>query len=38
MLVAAMISVDAYPSLALLELICHVENTRIGVFWLHCVT
>ena len=26
----AVISVDAYPILALSELMCHLENTRIG--------
>ena len=29
-LVVAVISVDAYPILAFSELICHLENTRIG--------
>ena len=32
----AVISVDAYPFLALSDLTCHFEDTRIGVFWLHC--
>ena len=36
MLVVAMISVDAYPFLAFSDLTCHVKDTRIGVFWLHC--
>ena len=36
-LVVAVISVDAYPFLAFSDLICHIEDTRIGVFWLHCV-
>ena len=36
MLVVAMISVDAYPFLAFSDLICNLEDTGIGVFWLHC--
>ena len=36
MLVVAVISADAYPFLAFSDLTCHVEDTRIGVFWLHC--
>ena len=36
MLVVAVISVDAYPFLAFLDLTCHLEDTGIGVFWLHC--
>ena len=35
-LVVAVISVDAYPFLAFLDLTCHLEDTGIGVFWLHC--
>ena len=35
-LVVAMISVDAYPFLAFLDLTCHLEDTEIGVFWLCC--
>ena len=32
----AVISVDAYPFLAFSDLTCcHLEDTRIGVFWLH---
>ena len=31
-----MISVDDYPFLAFSGLTCHLEDTRIGVFWLHC--
>ena len=31
-------SLDAYPLLALLDLICHLEDTGICVFWLHCAT
>ena len=34
-LVVAVISVDAYPFLAFSDLICHLEDTGIGVFWLH---
>ena len=30
------ISVDAYPFLAFSDLTCHLEDTGIGVFWLHC--
>ena len=37
-LVVAVITVDAYPFLALLDLTCHIEDTGIGVFWLHCAT
>ena len=36
MLVVAVISVDAYPFLAFSDLTCHLEDTGIGVFWLHC--
>ena len=35
-LVIAVISVDAYPFLAFSDLTCHLEDTGIGVFWLHC--
>ena len=38
MLVVAVISVDAYPFLALSDLTCHLEDTGIGVFWLRCAT
>ena len=38
MLVVAVISVDAYPFLAFSDLTCHLEDTGIGVFWLHCAT
>ena len=34
-LVVAVISVDAYPFLAFWVLTCHLEDTGIGVFWLH---
>ena len=33
---AAAISVDAHPFLAFSDLTCHLEDTAIGVFWLHC--
>ena len=36
MLLVAVISVDAYPFLAFSDLTCHLEDTGIGVFWLHC--
>ena len=36
MLVVAVISADAYPFLAFQDLTCHLEDTGIGVFWLHC--
>ena len=32
----AVISVDAYPFLAFLDLTCHLEDAGIGTFWLHC--
>ena len=35
-LVVAVISVDAYPFLAFSDLICHLKDIGIGVFWLHC--
>ena len=35
-LMVAVISVDAYPFLAFSGLTCHLEDTGIGVFWLHC--
>ena len=35
-LVVAVISVDAYPFLAFSDLNCHLEDTGIGVFLLHC--
>ena len=35
-LVVAVISIDAYPSLAFSDLICLLEGTGVGVFWLHC--
>ena len=36
MLVVAVISVDACPFVAFSDLTCHLEDTRIDVFWLHC--
>ena len=36
MQVAAEISVDAYYFLAFSDLTCRLEDTGIGVFWLHC--
>ena len=36
MLVVAAISVDAYPFFfTLSDLICHIDNTGIGVLWLY---
>ena len=35
-LVGAVISVDAYNFMAFSDLTCHLEDTVIGVFWLHC--
>ena len=32
----AVICVDAYPILAFSDLTSHVEDTGIGIFWLHC--
>ena len=32
----ALIRADAYPFLAFSDPICHLEDTGIGVFWLHC--
>ena len=36
--VVAVISLDAYPFLAFSDLTCRLEDTEIGVFWLHCAT
>ena len=36
MVVVTVTSVDAYPFLAFSDLICHFEDSGIGVFWLHC--
>ena len=36
MLVAVVISVDVYLFLAFSDLTCHLEDTGICVFWLHC--
>ena len=38
MLVVAVISVDVYLFLAFSDLTCHLEDTGICVFWLHCAT
>ena len=35
-LVLAVISVDAYPILAFSDLTCHLQDTGIVVFCLHC--
>ena len=35
-LVVAVSSVDAYPFLFFSYLTCHLEDTEIGFFWLHC--
>ena len=35
-LVVAVISVDAYPFFAFSDLTCHLEDTRVGVFWFQC--
>ena len=32
----AVISADAYPFLVFSDLACHLEDTEIGAFWLHC--
>ena len=32
----AVISGDAYHLLAFSDLTCHLDDTEIGVFWLHC--
>ena len=36
MLVVAVISDDAYPFLSVSDMTCHLEDTGIGAFWLHC--
>ena len=33
----AVIGVDGYPFLAFSDLTYHLEDTQLGVFWLHCV-
>ena len=33
---APMISADAFPFLAFIDLTCHLEDKGIGVSWLHC--
>ena len=37
-LVLAVASVDAYPFFAFSDLTCHLKDTGVGVFWLHCDT
>ena len=37
MLVVVVVIVVAYPFLAFSDLTWPLEDTRIGVFWLHCV-
>ena len=32
----ALISADAYPFLAFSDMTCHLEDTVIRFFWLHC--
>ena len=36
MMVVTVISVDVYPFLAFSGLSCHLEDTGVGVLWLHC--
>ena len=36
MLVVVVISINAYPFLSFSDQACHLEDTGIGVFWLHC--
>ena len=38
MLVVPVIGANAYPFLAFSDLTCHLKDTGIGVFWLHCAT
>ena len=35
-LVVAVVSVDAHPFFVLSDLTCYIEDTGVGVFWLHC--
>ena len=35
-MVVGLISVDVYSFWALSDLTSHLEDTEIGVFWLHC--
>ena len=37
MLVARVISVDTNPFLTFWDLICHLEDTGIVVYWLYCI-
>ena len=38
MVVVVVIRVNAYPFLAFSDLTCDLEDTGIGLFWLHCAT
>ena len=38
MVVVVVINVDAYPFLVFSDLTCSLEDTGIGVFWLHSAT
>ena len=38
LVVVAVIKVYAYPFLAFSDLTCHLEDTGIGAFWLHCAS
>ena len=38
MLVVAAVSVHAYHFLVFSDLTCHLVDTGIDVFWLHCAT
>ena len=37
-LVVTVINVDAYPFFGFLRRACHLDDTGIGVFWLHFAT
>ena len=37
-LLVDVISVDAYPFFAFSDMTCHLQDTGIDVFWLHCAT
>ena len=34
----AVINVDPYHHMASSDLTCHLEDSRTGVLWLHCIT
>ena len=36
MLVVDVVNIDPYPSLDFSDLTCHIEDTKLDVFWLHC--